>query len=179
MSFYLPPLPIDCPTLVEYKKHAFAAYKGMFGNVGGTHINQILRETSQKLCRKITAVEVNEPDVRNIVQGMDDALDANERVQLAYRGIPLALYEHTLHKHIPLVNYAYTSCTYHLDNAKDFGKIILRFCIPYGMRLHRYTDDDEEKEIVLERNTIFVETGDKKQLADGTYVIDVSICKLV
>ena len=124
-------------------------------------INKFLREATntEKLLKENPEDSVVR-DIVNIDRMMSNDGKLDGRVM--YRGfskgfIPMALET----SGGVIVNKAYSSVTFSLDDAKKFvdtetGCCVLVFVIPRGMKYYEYPEDKNESEVLVQRNTQFI-----------------------
>lgn len=168
----------ESPSTADYVQHAITAYKGVYGTIGATRINEFLRSFNISDEGKELYAMKSHPTIRHIcaiIQEIDRQLILNTYPQKVYRGIPLEMLT-TIRQQGFIVNKAFTSCAWNIEVAKDYGPVILCFQIPPTMRVYSFEKDDYEKEIIIERNTMFMGMHNIRKINDYTYV-DVVLTK--
>jgi hypothetical protein len=168
------------PSTAEYIQHAITAYKGEYGKIGATRINEFLRSFNIGDDGKELITMKNHPTIRHlsaIVQEIDRQLHPNTYTKTVFRGIPLEMFT-TMKQQGFIVNKAYTSCAWNIEVAKDYGPIILCFQIPSTLNTYSFAKDDYEKEIIIERNTMFMGMHHIRKEKEYTY-IDVALTKYI
>ena len=88
------------------------------------------------------------------IQNIDKSMKVGNVHERLYRGIdPGTIVNNTV------INRAYSSTSVNPDVVGSFGKAIITFIKPDGIKFHRFINDQNEHEILLERNTTFTITS--------------------
>lgn len=167
----------------SYEEHALSAYKEGINGIGANLVNQFLRlnhitdDGTEHL--SYTTKNRTLQKVCSIIKGIDSKLVPSPKQRKVYRGITGDFYNLYRSQGI-IVNKGYTSSTTDIDTAIAFsqGKIrgvVLEFTIPVGMKIHPYTGRGEH-EILIERNTQFINFVEKK-IIDNTLFVETALLK--
>ena len=136
-------------------------------------INKFIREATNT--EKLLKDNPNDVVVRDIVN-IDSMMynDGKLNKRWMYRGFSKGLIPVVLEvSDGVIVNKSYSSSTFLLDNAKKFidtetGCCVLMFVIPSDIKYYEYKGDNNETEVLIQRNTQFI--IDRENSTDLVYV---------
>lgn len=139
----------------EYSRHADTAYQQGFRSINYGIINQWLR--SNNVQDKIPEADAKSKDslmrrLIAVVRNLDSRMKQSNRTMTVYRGIPHGLYEAAVETGI-IVNKAFTSTSRNVQQAQNFGEVILKIRVPEHIGRYNFPNAKEE-EVLLERNTL-------------------------
>ena len=160
----------------EYAAHAKSAYKVGYDKIRYSNINYFLRsdfisDSGEELITKFKNRDKKTKRICAIIRSLDSKLKTSKAPIKVYRGIPMTMFNSIMKQTGVLVNKAYTSSSLSIEVAQNFGKVVLEFTIPVGIKSYVFgNDEDDELEVLIERNTQLVNYRITRQNNLHTYV---------
>lgn len=159
-----------------YREHALTAYREGHEGIGAERVNNFLRSNHiQDNGNEIPIFTTHNKTMKKIcamIQSIDSKLLPTSKPIRVYRGISGDFYN-SLRNTGVIVNKGYTSSSLSLEQAIAFSQgyergVVLEFVIPSGMKIHKY--GGAEQEVLIERNTQFVNFLEKSTIHNTLYV---------
>lgn len=126
-----------------------------------------------KMDNKLTNARNKDKNFIDWTVALDSIMRPATRSRTVYRGM-----KYTFVRGQKVVNFHFVASSTNMVKASEFGDIVLKFDIPKSVKSYTLVNDGEG-EILIERNTMFVDITPTGKVINGKPVMEAKLVKMV